>query len=214
MRTQNKLLAGLLLIGLSAAALASPRPAERVLVLGDSLSAAYNMPVEAGWVALLQRRLKNQGCDAVVINASISGETSHGGAARLPALLEAHHPTIVMVVLGANDGLRGLDLGAMEERLGQMVTASREAGAKPLLVQMRIPENYGARYARAFAAVFEAVKIAHEVPLLPFLLEAFATDLSMFQPDTIHPTASAQPLILDTVWRHLAPHLEGCSGRD
>lgn len=169
----------------------------RVLVVGDSLSAAYGMPLESGWVALLDARLQAR---ASVINASISGETSAGGLARLPALLAAHSPDVVIIELGGNDGLRGYPIAQLRDNLGQMVQLSRAAGADVLLVGMRILPNYGKRYTEAFYRSFSEVAEQEQVPLVPFLLDGLTASDAMLQSDGIHPTAAAQPIMLDNVW--------------
>jgi acyl-CoA thioesterase-1 len=181
--------------------------APRILVLGDSLSAAYGLPREAGWVALLQSRLREEKFPHEVINASISGETTAGGRTRLPALLSTHKPAIVILALGANDGLRGLPLDETRANLEAMITAARRAGARVLLVGMRLPPNYGPAYGEPFFALFGELARRHRVAYCPFLLEAIAGRRDYFQADGLHPTAAAQPLILDTVWRSLKPLL-------
>ena len=204
----SPLLAGWLLI---APAVAAEDAACTVLVLGDSLSAAHNMPMEAGWVHLLDQRLK-AGSGGRAINASISGETSSGGLSRLPELLDQHHPAVVIIELGGNDGLRGLPTSELSENLAQMIAISREAGAKVLLAGIRIPTNYGPRYGSAFAAVFPQLAESLEVALVPFILEGIAFDENALQADRIHPNRHAQPTILANVWPHLAPLLEACGG--
>lgn len=196
----------LLLAGL---ALLPARAAEPpvILVLGDSLSAGYGLPRNTGWVSLLEQRLKSQGLDHRVVNASISGETSAGGLARLPAALAQHRPRWVLIELGANDGLRALPLTALRRNLETMVQLSRAAGATPLLFEMRIPSNYGPAYTEGFTRSFGEVAEAQSVPLVPFFLAAFATDPAAFQADGIHPAASAQPAMLEAVWAVLQPLL-------
>jgi acyl-CoA thioesterase-1 len=181
--------------------------AERILVVGDSLSAEYGLPRDTGWVRLLADRLVREAPQYSVVNASISGETTSGGRTRLPALLRQHQPSIVILQLGANDGLRGLPLPAMRDNLAAMISASRDAGARVLLVGMRIPPNYGRAYAERFSAVFADLAREKKTPLVPFLLDGFAEDLQYFQADRIHPAEQAQALMLDTVWRRLAPLL-------
>jgi len=178
-----------------------------LLVVGDSISAAYGLAPGAGWVDLLAARLTAQRYPQRVVNASITGDTTAGGRARLPALLAAHKPSIVVVELGGNDGLRGGNLGSTRENLGAMVAAIQGAGAKPLLVGMRLPPNYGAAYVREFDALFAGIAKARRVPLVPFFFEGFGERNDMFQPDRIHPTAAAQPLLLDNVWPALLPLL-------
>lgn len=182
----------------------------KVLVLGDSLSAAHNMPVEAGWVHLLDQRLTEEGLDGQAVNASISGETSSGGLSRLPELLDEHHPAVVIIELGGNDGLRGLPTSELSENLRQMIKISREAGAKVLLAGIRIPTNYGPRYGTAFAAVFPDLAESMGVALVPFILEGIAMNDAALQADRIHPNREAQPIILANVWEHLEPLLASC----
>jgi acyl-CoA thioesterase-1 len=189
--------------------LAAPARAEPavILVFGDSLSAGYGLPQGAGWVDLLQRRLTDRSLDYRVVNASISGETTLGGRNRLAGALREHRPKVVILALGANDGLRGQSIDAMRENLNAMVRASRATGAKVLLVGMRIPPNYGSQYSQKFRAVYSDVAAGMKIPLVPFLLEGFADRRELFQADGIHPTAQAQPLMLDTVWHGLEPLL-------
>lgn len=181
--------------------------ADRLLVLGDSLSAAYGMPVSSGWVSLLQQRLRQQGYEHVVVNASVSGETSTGGRRRLPALLQQHQPRWVLIELGGNDGLRGLPVHELAANLTAMVRAVRAAGAQPVLFQMRLPLNYGARYVQAFEAVYPRVAQQERATLVPFFLAEIATDESAFLPDGIHPTAAVQSKLLNAVWPTLKPLL-------
>ncbi|MEO8716812.1 MAG: arylesterase [Burkholderiales bacterium] len=178
-----------------------------VLVFGDSLSAAYGIAAKDGWVALLDERLQREQPDYNVVNASISGETTAGGVSRLPRVLARHKPALVIVELGANDGLRGLPVKQMEKNIAAMMAMSKKAGAKVLLVGMRVPPNYGPEYTDEFAAAFERLARRHKSALAPFLLEGVAEDLSLFQPDRIHPTEKAQPLLLDNVWKSLRPLL-------
>ncbi len=182
-----------------------------MLVLGDSLSAEYGIAREAGWVKLLSDRLaqhvRESGAQYIVVNASISGETTSGGRTRLPALLKQHQPAIVLIELGANDGLRGLPLTAMRDNLRAMVAAARAAGARVLLIGMRIPPNYGRDYADRFYATFEQLAKEMRVSLAPFLLDGFADRYELFQPDRVHPNEQAQARMLDNVWPHLAPLL-------
>ncbi len=178
-----------------------------LLIVGDSISAAYGLPPGAGWVDLLAARLAAQQYPYRVVNASISGDTTAGGRARLPALLAQHKPAIVAIELGGNDGLRGGNLSSTRDNLATMVTAVQRAGAKALIVGMKLPPNYGAAYVREFDALFVDVAKAHKVPLVPFFFEGFGERNEMFQPDRVHPTASAQPLLLDNVWPVLRPLL-------
>jgi acyl-CoA thioesterase-1 len=179
-----------------------------ILVFGDSLSAAYGIRPEQGWVALLTQRLQSQGYGYEVINASVSGETSTGGLQRLPRALEIHHPTIVVLELGANDALRGLPLGVTRENLTKMVQLSQSAGTHVLLVGIRIPPNYGARYANEFASVYPSLAKQYHLPLVPFLLDKVALEPGLMQEDGLHPTARGEPQVLDTVWRELEPLLK------
>lgn len=181
--------------------------AQTILILGDSLSAGYGIRPEQSWPSLLTRRLDEKRLDYSVANLSISGETTAGGRARLSAALKEYHPAIVVIALGANDGLRGLALGQMRDNLKAMSAASRAAGARVLLVGMRLPPNYGP-YAAEFQASFGEVAKAGRISLLPFLLEPVALHPEMFQADNLHPLAQAQPLILDHIWAALAPLLK------
>jgi acyl-CoA thioesterase-1 len=180
---------------------------ETVLVYGDSLSAAYGMPERRGWVALLEERLRRERPDYSVVNASISGETSAGGLARIGKVLEREKPAIVILELGANDGLRGLPVAAMKHNLAAIIERSNQAGARVLLVGMRLPPNYGEPYTRAFERAFAELAKSQRTALLPFLLEGFAEKTDLFQPDRIHPTETAQPAVLKNVWAKLAPLL-------
>jgi acyl-CoA thioesterase-1 len=178
-----------------------------VLVYGDSLSAAYGMPAQRGWVALLEERLKRERPDYSVANASISGETTAGGLARIAKVLEREKPAILILELGANDGLRGLPVAAMKQNLSAIIVQAHKAGAKVLLVGMRVPPNYGDAYAGAFARAFGEVAKAQHAALLPFLLEGFAEKAELFQADRIHPSEAAQPAVLKNVWGRLRPML-------
>jgi acyl-CoA thioesterase-1 len=176
-------------------------------VFGDSLSAAYGIAQARGWVALLAERLKRERADYSVVNASISGDTSAGGAARIRRTLEQHQPAIVIVELGANDGLRGLPIASMKQNLGAIIEQSQKAGARVVLVGMRMPPNYGPDYTRAFEAAFGELARQYKTALVPFLLEDFGDKQEFFQPDRIHPTAEAQPLMMERVWTALRPLL-------
>jgi acyl-CoA thioesterase-1 len=174
-----------------------------ILVVGDSLSAEYGLKRGEGWVPLLEKRLGDQKVAATVINASISGDTTAGGRARLPNLLAQHQPTHVVLELGANDALRGLPLASTEDNLLQMTKAAQAAGAQVLIVGIQVPPNYGSDYTRRFEAIFAKVASATKAPVVPFLLKGVADspDAAMlFQADRIHPTAAAQPRMLDNVW--------------
>jgi len=178
-----------------------------LLVLGDSLSAEYGLSRGTGWVQLLADRLRANGSDYRVVNASISGETTSGGRTRLPALLKEHRPRIIVLELGANDGLRGLPLNVMRDNLQAMIRQGQAAGAKVLLVGLRVPPNYGREYAERFADTFSTLARELKVPLVPFLLDGFAESLDLFQADRIHPSVEAQPRILENVWPVLRPLL-------
>ncbi|PUA18520.1 arylesterase [Glaciimonas sp. PCH181] len=175
-----------------------------ILVLGDSLSAEYGLARGTGWVALLQQRLQTQHSDITVTNASISGETTSGGNTRLPALLK-QRPNIVIIELGANDALRGLQLKATESNLRTMIAAAQKAHAKVLLVGMRIPPNYGRDYTEKFFGLYSTVAQQTKVALVPFLLEDIANKSALFQADRIHPIAEAHPTMLNNVWQKLQP---------
>jgi acyl-CoA thioesterase-1 len=179
-----------------------------ILVFGDSLSAAYGIAAKRGWVALLAERLQGERPDYSVVNASISGETTAGGVSRLPRALAQYKPAVVILELGANDGLRGLPVAEMKKNLAAMIGLSRKAGAKVLLVGMRIPPNYGPEYTREFDAAFADLARARKLARAPFLLEGMADDLRLFQPDRIHPTEEAQPILLENVWKALRPLLK------
>jgi len=181
--------------------------ADTVLVVGDSISAAFGLDTRQGWVALLEKRLVEQGFDHRVVNASISGDTSAGGAARLPALLTEHQPELVIIELGGNDGLRGQPPMQLQQNLAAMVEQSQKVGAKVLILGMRLPPNYGVRYTTAFAEVFPQVAAETGAELVPFVLEGIGGVPSMVQSDGIHPTAEAQPRLLDNVWPLLKPML-------
>lgn len=178
-----------------------------LLVYGDSLSAAYGIAQKEGWVSLLAERLKQSGRDYSVANASISGETSSGGVTRIAATLAQHKPRIVVVELGANDGLRGLPVTQMKQNLGRIIEASRQAGAKVLLLGMKMPPNYGPAYTRDFEAAYRELAQRYKVALLPFFLQSVAARPDLFQADQLHPTAVAQPMILEDVWKALQPLL-------
>lgn len=178
-----------------------------LLVVGDSISAAFGLDSRQGWVALLEKRLSEEGFEHSVVNASISGDTSAGGAARLSALLAEHKPELVIIELGGNDGLRGQPPAQLQQNLASMVEKSQQAGAKVLILGMRLPPNYGARYTTAFAEVFSKVAEESGSALVPFVLEGIGGVPSMMQPDGIHPTAEAQPVLLDNVWPTLKPLL-------
>jgi acyl-CoA thioesterase-1 len=178
-----------------------------VLVLGDSLSAEYGLARGSGWVALLADRVGKENLAASVVNASVSGETTSGGRSRLPALLGQHRPSIVILELGGNDGLRGLPVATTEQNLTAMVAAAQRANAEVLLVGMQIPPNYGRQYTEKFAEMYAKIAKEKRIPLVPFLLEGVADKQQLFQADRIHPIAEAQPLMLENVWKYLKPLL-------
>ena len=184
----------------------------RILVLGDSLSAEYGLSRGTGWVALLEARLAKEKTAATVINASISGDTTSGGRARLAPLLAQHRPTHVVIELGGNDALRGLPLKSSQDNLVAMARASKAAGARVMVVGMQVPPNYGGAYTREFQSMFAQVAKAEGAALVPFLLSGVADDpdpVRWFQPDRIHPNAAAHPRILDNVWPVLRAWLRG-----
>jgi len=187
----------------------SPAAAPRtILVMGDSLSAAYGLSTAQGWVALTGAQLARSHPDWRIVNASISGETTAGGVARIDAELKRHRPAVVVIALGANDGLRGLPLKQTRTQLDRMIAAAQASGARVLLVGMRIPPNYGPDYTRDFEDNFRTLAAERKVALLPFLLEPVALERASFQPDNLHPTAATQPKIRDHVWKALAPLLK------
>ena len=192
-----------LIVIFSAPALNADQP-PTLLVMGDSLSAAYGIEQEMGWVTLLAERLEDE---ADVINASISGETTSGGAQRLASIIGQQQPDIVLLELGGNDGLRGLPPTQMRSNLASMIEQSQQAGADVLLLGIDIPPNYGQAYRDAFTGVFHSLADEYDVPLVPFLLEDIALNEQLMQDDGIHPTAAAQPIILDNVWPALEPLL-------
>ncbi len=180
-----------------------------ILVFGDSISAGYGLKAEESWVSLLQKRLTAQGYGYRVVNASVSGETTSGGIARLPRALGLHQPQIVVIELGANDGLRGLPLDLSRRSLAGMIEAAQSRGAQVLLLGMRVPPNYGARYADGFHQIYADLAREYDVALVPFFMEKVALDPQLMQPDGLHPTATAQPLLLDTAWPALRRMITG-----
>jgi acyl-CoA thioesterase-1 len=192
----------------SHAVAASPSGGRTLLVFGDSLSAAYGLQVDQGWVALLQKRLESQGYGYRVVNASVSGETTSGGRGRLARALDQHKPELVILELGANDGLRGLPVRDVEANLAAMVAAVRTAKAKLLLVGILIPPNYGQQYTTSLADMYARLAAAQKVPLVPFLLQGVALESRFMQADGLHPNALGQPLVLENVWPALKPLLE------
>jgi acyl-CoA thioesterase-1 len=178
-----------------------------LLVFGDSLSAAYGLRTDQGWVTLLQQRLQAQGYGYRVVNASVSGETTDGGRNRLARALIQHRPDLVILELGGNDGLRGLPVRDIQANMAQMIQAIRKSGAKQLLVGIRIPPNYGPQYTRAFAGMYAALAKEQNVPAVPFLLEGVALDKRLMQADGVHANAMGQPRLLENVWARLQPLL-------
>ena len=183
--------------------------AERTLmVFGDSLSAAYGLSPREGWVSLLGERMEKARLPWKVTNASVSGETTAGGLRRLPEDLKRHKPSVVLIELGANDALRGQPVAAIRANLEKMIRIARQARAEPVLVGLMIPPNYGIDYAREFREVFAAVAKSQKAPIVPFLLEGIAEKSDLFQADQLHPTAAAQPTIVDNVWPVIEPLLK------
>jgi acyl-CoA thioesterase-1 len=203
----RKLFASLLLL------LTLPAWGNTLVVFGDSLSAGYGLPPEQGWVALLKDRLEHKGFHYEVVNASISGDTSAGGVARIDKTLAKYQPNILILELGANDGLRGLSLQAMKRNLSLIIQKAKESGAQVLLLGMQMPPNYGPRYTERFSSIYRELAEDHQLPPPPFLLEQVALDPAMMQPDNLHPNAKGQPLLLDTVWPALHPLLTNTTPR-
>ena len=179
-----------------------------ILVYGDSLSAAYGIAQDRGWVALLEARLKRERLNYNVANASISGETTSGGLSRMKGVLERVKPSITIIELGANDGLRGLPVIEMRRNLTEMIAAAKNASSHVLLVGVKMPPNYGEDYNRAFEAAFSGLAKEHKTGLVPFFFEGIADNRAFFQSDNLHPTATAQPILLDNVWKVLKPMLK------
>jgi acyl-CoA thioesterase-1 len=201
MRLKWWLAMGLMLLPLTAMA------KQTILVFGDSLSAAYGIPREAGWVSLLEKKLAQEKPDYEVVNASISGETTSGGLRRIDQQLAQHRPAIVLLELGANDGLRGLPVDQMQQNLRDIIDKCRKAKARVLLIGMRIPPNYGIAYAKAFSETYSALAKEYKLGLVPFLLEGVAGNPALNQPDGLHPVAEAQRRVLDNVAGSLKPLL-------
>ncbi|WP_343732556.1 arylesterase [Duganella sp.] len=204
-RLSVKVLATLLLFSAAASAYSAPKT---VLVLGDSLSAEYGLARGTGWVALAEQKLKQNNIDAVVVNASVSGETTSGGRSRLPALLTKYKPDLVVIELGANDGLRGLPVAAAQANLRAMSDAAARADAKVMLIGMRMPPNYGRDYADKFFAMYGTLSREIKAPLVPFMLDGVAEKPQLFQPDRLHPLAEAHPIILANIWPTLQKTLK------
>jgi acyl-CoA thioesterase-1 len=192
---------------------ATDKSAGTILVFGDSLSAAYGLARDQGWPHLLEKRLREEGYDYRVANASLSGETTSGGASRFEGALKAHRPDVVVLELGANDGLRGQSVDVMKRNLEAMIDTSRKGKAEVLLVGMRLPPNYGTAYTEKFQQVYTDLARSKKVALVPFLFEGFAEDARYFQSDRVHPTSEAQALMLDIVWKGLKPLLKSSAKR-
>lgn len=197
----------MLTLMLASFAMSAYSASKTIVVLGDSLSAEYGLERGCGWVSLLQKRLESERIRASIVNASISGETTSGGRARLPAILNKHHPEIVVIELGANDALRGLSLAATRDNLRAMAASAQKAGARVLIVGMQIPPNYGVDYTKKFAAIFPEVAKESKSALVPFMLAGVVERPDWFQADRIHPTADAHPVILDNIWPQLKRQL-------
>lgn len=184
-----------------------PCAARILLVVGDSLSAAYGMDIQSGWVAQLGKRFEKENRDYRIVNASISGDTTASGLSRLPGLLAEHKPTIVIIELGGNDGLRGLSLDQMKHNISAMVAKAKTRHARVLLVGMQLPPNYGKTYTERFQRIYRDIAAEQQVALAPFLLRGIATDRRLMQPDGIHANAQAQQQMLENVWPYLLPLL-------
>jgi acyl-CoA thioesterase-1 len=203
----NRILLLLLLI------LPATAPARTILVVGDSLSAAYGIPVETGWVSLLQARLDADGYPYRIVNASISGDTTANARVRLPRALASHEPSVLLLELGGNDGLRGLSLSEMKGNLAAMISSAQGAGAQVLLIGVQLPPNYGPLFTERFQAVYHELAQEQDLALLPSLVDGIGTEQDLMQRDGIHPNAAAQPLIVDRVWKELVPLLDKASPR-
>ena len=196
-----------LLLWLVAACSPAAAPDRTILVVGDSLSAGFGVPLEQGWVALLRERLADEGYGYRVVNASISGDTTSGGLRRLPRALEQHRPAIVIIELGGNDGLRGTPVMVIRSNLKQMIDISRAQDAQIVLAGMQMPPNYGASYTEAFADVYADLAADYDAALIPFFMDGVALNADLMQPDGIHPNAAGQPVLLETAWAALEPLL-------
>jgi len=204
---ENPMRVWFLSAGLALMCMAQNAAAGTVLIVGDSISAGFGLDTRKGWVALLEQRLKQEGFEDKVVNASISGDTSAGGLARLPAALATHKPDVVVIELGGNDGLRGQPPAQLQQNLASMIQQSRDSGAKVLLLGMQIPPNYGKRYVEAFAKVFGDVAQKEKVPFVPFFLEGVGGHPELMQADGLHPAVAAQDKLLENVWPTLKPLL-------
>jgi acyl-CoA thioesterase-1 len=200
-----------LLLALAAPAARSQQPLPVILVFGDSLSAGYGIQVEQGWVSLLARKISQLGYGFKLINASVSGETTAGGLARLPRALEVQQPRILILELGANDGLRSLPLASTRDNLERMITLARSRGITVLLIGMRMPPNYGERYTSGFQSMYSELAADHKLVLVPFLLEQVALNGALMQSDGLHPNEHGQALLLDNVWPKLEPLLRAAA---
>lgn len=178
-----------------------------LVVLGDSLSSGHGFAADRSWVALLADRLEREAYGYEVVNASISGDTTSGGLARLPRVLEAHEPDIVIIELGGNDGLRGVPVANIRDNLASMIERVKRAGAEPVLTGIQIPPNYGPAYTKQFTRMYEELAEAHDIALVPFLMDGVALNAELMQGDSIHPNAEAQPVMLENVWRVLEDEL-------
>jgi len=196
-----------LFVFFAALAASAATAAPVVLILGDSVSAGYGLPAETGWTTLLQQRLAAEHFPHRVVNASISGDTTAGGKARLDALLARNHPAVTVIELGGNDGLRGGSLDAMRANLDAMTVAAQKSGSRVLIVGLRLPPNYGPAYVHRFETTYGDIARERNAALVPFLFDGFAEDNAMFQTDRIHPVVAAQSRLLDNVWPHLKPLL-------
>ena len=199
----------ILVLTLCLIAAAPARTAELpvILVAGDSLSAGYGLAPGQGWVALMEQRLKHEGYGYRVVNASVSGETTDGGVQRLDRALARHRPAVVIIELGGNDGLRGLPVSRISANLDLLIGKCQSAGARALLIAIRMPPNYGQRYTTSFQGIYQELATRHRIGVASLLTEPMAVDLRLFQPDGIHPTAAAQPLLVDNLWPQLVPLL-------
>ena len=182
--------------------------AQTILIVGDSLSSGYGIETSQSWVSLLQAKIKKQKLSAQVINASISGETTIGGANKIQQVLQLHHPNIVLIALGGNDGLRGLNLNEMQANLETIIKAAKKTGAEVMLIGMKIPPNYGIQYTQQFHATYHHLSQQYQTQFVPFLLEGVGGNPKLMQQDGLHPNATAQPIILDNVWAILSPLLQ------
>lgn len=204
----------LILLNFFVANLALSAFADTILIVGDSLSAAYGMPVEKGWVRLLQRRLADNQYPHTIVNASVSGDTTANALNRLPQAMTRHQPAIVVLELGGNDGLRGLSLAEMKRNLAAMIELARQQDAEVLLIGVQLPPNYGPRYTEAFQAVYHDLAQEYDLSLVPSLVDGVGTRSELMQADGIHPTSEAQPLIVARVWEQLRPLIDGIERED